>query len=475
MTAHGTGFRTFLLTLGGAAAVLSASACSPHSTRVAALTKADAVDRLVEQCEDCPDDKALAAATRTPEQLTFVRRVNAIERALTGQPLASGNHVELLRDGPSTHKSQLEAIRGAKKHVHLITYILADDKVSHEYRDALVGRARDGVKVRFMWDAMGGRTISDAYYKSLVDAGIEVNVFGPIDPEQKEELSMSRRHHRKILVVDGRVAFTGGINITDEKRASSTGLSRAAGWRDTHVKIEGPAVAQFQQLFIDSWEHGRAKLRPTRDMFPKLARKGGSFVRAVTQDGNDVGDIAIEPISSLMRQGKEKREHAIYGSYVAAITNAQSRIWITQAYFIPNENFMRVLVDAAERGVDLRLLVPSVSDIPMMVYASRYHYARLLEAGARIWEYKAPVLHAKTAVVDGVWATVGSSNLDYRSFIHNDEANAIIIGADFGEEMERMFLDDLKQAREIKRDEWRKRSWMDRLRERSAVLFKYWI
>lgn len=427
-------------------------------------------------CPNCASLEEVREAVETPEQLAFVREVNALEAALTGRPLTGGNRVELLRDGPATHEAQLKAIAGARDHVHLITYILSDDKVSRQYLRALAERSRAGVKVRLMFDAVGGRTVGEDFRQALKDAGIEVNVFGPLDPTKDEDVSLSRRHHRKILVVDGRVAFTGGINITDEQRASSVGSSGSAeDWRDTHIRIEGPAVAEFQKLFIESWEHGTERIADAKRYWPRLERQGKSFVRAVTQQGNDLTDIAVQPLADLVPKAKGKPEHAIYASYLAAITRARNRIWITQAYFIPNRELLDVLKDAARRGVDLRLLVPGTSDIALMVHASRFHYAPLLEAGARIYEYELPVLHSKTAVVDGVWSTVGSSNLDFRSFIHNDEANAIIIGSDFGHRMEAMFIDDLAHAREITLAEWRQRSWLERLRQRGAVLLKYWI
>jgi cardiolipin synthase len=398
------------------------------------------------------------------------------------RPLIGGNKVELLRDGPATHDAQLAAIRKARDHVHLITYILTDGELGQDYLKALAERRRHGVKVRLMFDAMGGRQISDEFRAKLDKAGIEVQEFGNVNPMKSgTQWHGSHRDHRKLLVVDGKVAFTGGVNISDEytkdssqKGASSPG-SDVEGWRDTHIRIEGPAVAEFQRLFFDTWQEDHEKIKPSARYWPKLSRKGDEFVRAVTQQGDDLAAVAIEPLASLIEAGKTHPENAIYASYLAAMTSSRERIWITQAYFIPNREFIEVLAAAARRGVDVRVLVPGQSDIAMMVQASRFHYQPLLEAGAHVYEYKDAVMHAKTAVVDGVWATVGSSNLDYRSFIHNDEANAIIIGHRFGEEMQDMFLDDLARADEIQRAQWEQRPWRDRARQRLAVLFKYWI
>jgi cardiolipin synthase len=424
----------------------------------------------VPPCEDCPAARELERAAASPGQLAFLREVNAIETALTRRPLAAGNEVDLLRDGPKAHQAQLAAIEKATHHIHLITYILTDDKMAHDYLRVLRERRAAGVEVRLMFDSVGGRTVGEPFRKALADAGIEVRAYGSMNPLDDEPWRLSRRHHRKILVVDGRVAFTGGINISDEYRASSAGASgKATGWRDTHIRIEGPAVAAFQKLFFESWEQGFEPIAPSPRYWPELSRQGDMLVRAVTQHGNDVHETVLGADTG------PGPDNAIYASYLAAITRARRRIWITQAYFIPNDEFVDALVAAARRGVDVRVLVPSTSDIALMVHASRFHYAPLLEAGARVYEYEGPVLHAKTAVVDGAWATVGSSNLDYRSFVHNDEANAIVMGASFGMEMERMFIDDLAGANEITRAQWERRPWRERLRQRLAVLLKYWI
>lgn len=462
-------------------AALPLNACGGPQVRQAAAEAAAAPP----PCPRCPGEAELRQAVESPAQLEFVRRLSAIETALTGRPLTGGNRVELLRDGPATHEAQLRAIAAARDHVHLITYILSDDEVSREYLRALGERSQAGVKVRLMFDSVGGRTVGQDYRDRLAAAGIEVNEFGPLNPAKDEDVSLSRRHHRKILVVDGKVAFTGGINITDEQRASGSAGSRGrpSDWRDTHIRIEGPAVAEFQKLFIESWQHGERRMAASTRYWPDLPRKGNAFVRAVTQRGNDLADIATQPLADRVPglgaeepgEGKRRPEHAIYASYLAAITRARRRVWITQAYFIPNRELLDVLTGAARRGVDVRVLVPGTSDIGLMVHASRFHYAPLLEAGARVYEYQPPVLHAKTAVVDGVWATVGSSNLDFRSFIHNDEANAIIVGGAFGRKMEDLFVDDLAHAREITLADWRRRSWIERARQRFAVLLKYWI
>ena len=455
-------------------ATLAMTACATHSPQLAIAGAA--TDDLLAGCPSCPDERELARAVAEPGQLEFVQRVNALETRMTGLPLTGGNSVDLLLDGPEGHGAQLDAIRRARHHVHLITYILTDDQLAQDYFAALADRARRGVKARLMFDSVGGRTVAPEFLEKLRKAGVEVREFGPMNPLKGEKPSATRRHHRKILVVDGKVGFTGGINISDEYRSSSAGShgSEKKGWRDTSIRVEGPGVAQFQRVFFDSWEPGHEPIEKDERYWPRLARRGDNFVRMVAQEGTDLPGIAAAPVDKLVKD-PDPSDRSIYGSYLAAITSAQKRIWITQAYFIPNDEFLEVLQAAARRKVDVRVLVPSESDIAMMVQASRFHYRPLLEAGARIYEYSGPMLHAKTAVVDGVWSTVGSSNIDPRSFIHNDEANATVIGTEFAAEMERMYQDDLERAREITREQWAKRGWSERLRQRMAVLFKYWI
>lgn len=472
--------------------------CATQSPQMA-LAQA-ATPELLASCRQCPPEAELKAAAGTPEQLEFVQRVNALETLMSGHPLSAGNQVQLLLDGPQTHKAQLAAIGAARHHVHLITYIMTDDTLAHQYLEALAGAVRRGVLVRFMFDSVGSRTISEEFLQKLADAKINVRAYGPMNPldgplQGTDQWRTTRRHHRKLLVVDGRVAFTGGVNISDEYRKSSEGgkgsgsgsgsgsgggskkdskPGSSVGWRDTHIRVEGPVVAQFQTLFFESWKEGGEKIAHSGRYWPAIKPKGHDFVRVVQQQGNDLPQLLTNPLLEMFRT-RDPKKGAIYGSYLAAITSAKQRIWITQAYFIPNEELLGALKQAARRGVDVRVLVPRTSDIKLMVHASRNHYSPLLDAGAKIWEYGGPMLHAKTAVVDGVWSTVGSSNLDFRSFIHNDEANAIIVGASFAREMERMFLDDTQGAHPIVKAEWDKRSLLERMRQRLASLLKWWI
>ena len=401
-------------------------------------------------------------------------------RKIAGRELKSGNQLTLLLDGPQAHEAQLRAIASAQHHVHLETYLLTDDELGTRYGEVLQERARAGVKVRLMLDGLGASGAGDDYREALRDAGVELREFNSINPFKNPRVwRMTRRSHRKTLIVDGRLAFTGGVNITDEYRRSPEdprpAVGSERGWRDTQVMIEGPAVAEFQQMFLTYW----ARLGALRDedgcYRSEAVADADARVCAITDQGGDFVDHLMPdaPPSHLMQlRPKYRVEPRIYHAYLSAIRLARERIWITQAYFAPTGKLIRALAAAARRGLDVRLLLPSVSDVPLVRYAGRRCYARLLKSGVRIWEYQPAMLHAKTAVIDGVWATVGSANLDYRSLFHNDEANAFIVDAAFAHKLERVFEHDLRHASAIQLAQWKRRGVFDRLMELFAGSIK---
>lgn len=384
--------------------------------------------------------------------------------------VSEGNEVRLLLDGHETFEAMLAAIDGAEHHVHLETYIIKDDEVGQRFAKALIERSNAGVRVRVIFDGFGS-TDDDAFWERMTDAGVEIHEYNPPEPENPNFFRYNNRDHRKILVVDGVVAFTGGINFY-EVYTNPTGVRQTSGggwsekilgqdpttmpWRDTHIRIKGPAVADLQRMFVRHWEDNDDPM-PKDGLYPELARSGDDQVEILAGVGGD-----DEPSE-------------IYGGYVDAINAARDRIWITQAYFVPNEEFIDILIDAAERGVEVRIIAPGVTDIDMVLHASRATYGELLEAGVRIHEVQGAILHAKTAVIDGVWSTVGSSNLDYRSFLHNHEVNAVIVGRSFGAEMESIFRDDLQKTRQITLDAYENRPLGYKALEQVATLIKPWI
>jgi cardiolipin synthase len=385
---------------------------------------------------ECPT--LIRRAAPTPEQRRFLCRLNQIENRVTHRPLVAGNDVSLLIDGPATHSAQLRAIAQARHHVHLVAYILDDDEVGAKYRDALTERARAGVRVRMMFDSVGGLTFGRAYRKALEDAGVEVHEYAPINPLEEPELwRLSRRNHRKLLVVDGRVAFTGGIGISDTYSKSPLSGSSEHGWRDTHIRIMGPAAAEFQRLFFEDWEQEVEAIPRDPGYWPRIAPRGQELVRAIAKEGEDLSKLVLGPFERrLQTVRRDPEQHSIYATYLAAISESQSRIWITQAYFAPNREFLDAIERAARGGRDVRLLVPANSDVGLLLHASRH---------------------------------------DYRSFIHNDEANAIIVGSAFAREMEAMFQSDLASSREVELAAWRERPVGDRLKQTIASMLKYWI
>lgn len=382
-----------------------------------------------------------------------------VER-LTGAPLYRDNDVDLLLDGPATHAAMLEAIESAEHHVHLETYIFADDEVGTEFGEALAAKAREGVPVRVIYDSIGSRAASGEFWAGLEQAGVAVRAFNPPDPvEDRNPFDIDTRDHRKLLVVDGRVAFTGGINIDRNYARPSDvvgGASASSGWRDTHIRISGPAVAAFQGLFVGLWEQLDAPLdEPPYEPPQRRLDEGNTLVRVLSGVGGD------------------NRASDIWMAYAAAAKVARDRIWITQSYFAPDEELLAAIVEAAARGVDVRMLVAGFSDSQLLLNASRAYYADLLDAGVKIYESQEHIMHAKTMAVDGYWSTVGSSNLDYLSFLHNHEANAVILGAAFAAELEDVFLADLTNAVAIDAERWGDRSLWQRAKELGSYVIRY--
>lgn len=385
---------------------------------------------------------------------------NAIQ-ARTGVPLVRGNRTRLLLDGPSTYAAMLAAVERARHHIHVETYIFSDDEVGERFAAALSRKRREGVAVRIIYDAVGSIASDPGFFAGLAERGIEVAEFRPLRPSTLWRVN--NRDHRKLFVVDGRIAFTGGINISGTySKASASRPGRdegvSSGWRDTHLQIRGPAVRQLQALFVATWTRlGRQLDLAGAGLYPELDEVGSDLVQVVPSEGGD------------------DREFRIYDAYLAAIRNARERIWISQAYFAPNAEFRDALAVAAGRGVDVRVIVPAFTDSALIYYGSRATYEELLDRGVAIYEHEDALMHAKTAVVDGVWTTVGSCNVDARSFVHNDELNAAVLGVDLAREMEAVFRADLGSSRRIEAESWRARPRADRIKEALSSLFAHWL
>lgn len=369
--------------------------------------------------------------------------------------LQVGHHrVSLLKDGPQTYRAMLEAIRRARSSICFETYILNDDGTGRRFAQALIARARAGVEVNLMYDAFGSNVSSD-FIDHLLRGGVRVVAFNPlrfVNPFTSFVSRVVRRNHRKVLVVDGKVGFTGGINISDDYRAWEEG---GLGWRDTHLRLEGPSVVEMQYRFLRTWRrNGGAPLDEPR--YTHQGRRPDATVRVIAN-------------------GWPFARHRVGEAYLHAIQKARERIRITNAYFLPPRKLRRALVDAARRGVKVELIVAGTTDVPAARLASRAMYGRFLKAGIGIYEWWGRVLHAKTASIDGRWATVGSSNLDLLSLRLNLELNAVIHDPAFGEALDVLFEEDLVHCQRVTLETWQQRPLWEKAFGRILRIFRRWL
>jgi cardiolipin synthase A/B len=414
--------------------------------------------------------RELVAQLGSGEGADVLARHLALEQKVAESPLVLGNRVVILENGPRTYASMFDAIASARDSINMETYILEDDEAGKQFADALIAKQGAGVQVNLIHDGVGTLGTSEAYFKRLSDAGVNVLEFNPVNPlAANAGWNVNRRDHRKLLVVDGRSAVLGGINISSVYSSSGGGSSRSGGgsrggadkkdslpWRDTDLLIEGPVVAPLQKLFMESWESQKGPALAPRDYFPALEAQGKEVVRAI-------GSSPDEPFSQ------------IYVTLISAINSAETEILLTNAYFVPDPQLMKALIDAVARGVDVKLIVPSTTDSSLVFHAGRSHYEPLLRGGVKLYERRDALLHAKTALIDGVWATVGSTNLDWRSFLHNQELTAVILGADFGAKMRAAFDRDLAASDAITLEAWQRRPIGTRAKEMFARLWEYWL
>ena len=400
--------------------------------------------------------------SRGQETNIFDRHL-AREESIVDSPLVIGNKVMLLQDGPTAFQAMFNAIRNARDHIHMETYIIEDDEVGKRFADALIDKQAHGVQVSLIYDSVGSSNTPKEFFKRLSDSGIKLLEFNPINPlTAKKGWDVNQRDHRKLLIVDGRFAFVGGINISSVYSSGSFSQKskrRPDGsppWRDTQLQMEGPVVAEFQKLFLATWAKQKGEPLAPQNDFPQLGNKGSEVVRAI-------GSSSDEPYS------------LIYATLLSAIGSAETSVHLTNAYFVPDPQLVAALKAAVQRGVDVTIILPSNTDFWLVFQAGRSFYTDLLEAGVKIYERQDALLHAKTAVVDGVWSTIGSTNLDWRSFLHNDEINAVILGQGFGAQMQAMFEQDLAASKVITLEQWKQRPISDRVKEITARLWEYWL
>jgi len=369
--------------------------------------------------------------------------------ALTGAPLAAGNLVEVLRNGVEIFPSMLAAIRAAKKTINTEFYIYWDGQVGRTFAEALAERARAGVRVNIVLDAVGSAEMSHDLILFLQRNGIAVEWYHPL---RWYTLSrVNHRTHRKLLVVDGEVGFTGGVGIADNWLGDADSKDH---WRETVVRVEGPVVTQMQFAFMDNWVKSRGELLTGLDYFPQVSQRGPS-------------------LTQVLKSSPSEGSSAVKLMFIVSIVSARKSIYINSAYFVPDSDTIRALEGAVRRGVDVRIIVPGeYTDVPIVRHAGRLFYSLLLRRGIRMFEYLPTMMHAKTMVVDGIWTTIGSSNFDDRSFRLNDEVNVNIYDENIAARMEQMFFEDLARSEEITRRQFLKRSWVDKVKERVAGWLK---
>ncbi len=371
---------------------------------------------------------ALPEGLRDPGFAVLLRRIDE-------SPILEGNRVRAFFRGPETFDAMRAAIDKAREEVLVESYIFKDDATGRSLVDTLCRAVGRGVRVRVLADAFGSIATRRAFWRQMRARGIEVRLFNPLFPHL---LLQPFRDHRKILVVDGRTAFTGGMNIGDEYGSS---LSAHGGpWRDTHVEIDGPAAWGMAIVFTEAWHAA-----------------GGSPI-VLKPLAPETGGVAILVLDSRPFRGTGEILSAL-ASVVAAV---RRRLWITNAYFAPRWRAIERLGETARRGVDVRLLLPGRSDVPLVRHAGHGYYAALLERGVRIFEYQRAVLHAKTVVADDFLTLAGSSNLDFRSFHINAECNVVMLDAETGRTFSEQFERDLEESVEVTAASWKRRSFLHR-------------
>lgn len=362
--------------------------------------------------------------------LPLSRELVSLGQRTANVRLAVARRVDLFFTGGATFDAIVLAIEGAHHQVHVAYYIFEPDVTGTRIRDALVARARAGVKVRLLLDAVGSanaRGRGGKFLAPLIEAGGEVAFFNPTGLSQLMGRLFNFRNHRKIVVCDGTVGFTGGVNITDDENEA---LDATNAWRDTHVRLEGPCVAWLQLVFLEDWTYATGDSPQSEGNFPQQSESTG-------------------PLVQIIDSGPDKDVEAIKAAYFTAINAAERRVWVTSAYFVPDEAVLFALQAAALRGVDVRVLVPRHGDSRTATAAARSYYDDLLRAGVHVHEYRGRMLHAKTLVVDETLAVVGTANFDNRSFRLNFEVTALIFDAATTTTLAAAFEDDLRHSKHV--------------------------
>jgi cardiolipin synthase len=367
--------------------------------------------------------------------------------AILGPAMLPGNRVEALVNGTQIFPAMLQAIRGARRSITMETYIWWSGDIGEQFTQALSERASAGVRVHLTFDAVGSGKIEEDHVERMRAAGVQVARYNPL--RWYTLARFNHRTHRKLLVVDGRVGFTGGAGIADEWSGNA---QDAQHWRDTHFRLEGPAVAQMQSAFLENWISETGVVLHGEDYFPPLEPQGAQEAQVFTSSPGGSGENM-----QLM--------------YLLSLAAARQTVQLSAAYFVPDDVAIDTFVAALKRGVRVQIIMPgSHIDMELVRRASRASWGRLLRAGAELYEYQPTMYHCKVLIVDGTWVSVGSTNFDSRSFSVNDEANLNVLDRDFALEQERIFERDLERSRRVSLQEWEHRPWTEKIWEHTIAL-----
>jgi cardiolipin synthase A/B len=406
-----------------------------------------------------------APPVRSPEFLAAVA-------GTAGSPVRAGGTVQLLNNGVAFFPALVKDLRAAQRTIHFSVYIWEPGKASDQVFAALIERARAGVTVRVLLDGLGGMKAPDKDVEALRAAGGRVEKFRA--PRFGKLTRFYKRDHRRSIVMDGRVAYTGGMAVSDKWIGNADSEEH---WRDTMVRVTGPLAATVQSAFVAPWGQTSGELLSGPDVFPPDAT--GLPDTPPPPSAAPSGDLAApaaaaQPVTlhTGLASSPSSEDHPLRLFFIQSFVSAQRRLYITTPYFVPDEATRRVVADRARAGTDVRILLPDEhTDAVPIRLASHSYFEELLGAGVKVYEYQPTMMHTKGVVVDGVWSVVGSANMDVRSKELNNENVLGILDEGFGREMEATFLEDLKKAQEIHLEEWRRRGWWEKAKERVSVLF----
>jgi cardiolipin synthase A/B len=382
------------------------------------------------------------SATDSVCELYEEPRLCGLLHNIPGSPITPNNQVEVLTNAEAAFEAMFAAIDQAQQHIHFEFYTIRHDVIGKRFQEALIRKAKAGVKVRVIYDGIGSYKLSYSYINQLKQAGIDVHPFLPPFIAFFDK-RMNYRNHRKIVVVDGLIGFTGGINIGDEYLGADPKLGF---WRDTHLKLLGDAVYYLQQTFLTDWLFVSGKRLSDDTLFPEHALPASSLLQVISS-------------------GPDAHWDAIQEMFFAGIVAAKKRVYLTTPYFIPDPSITMALKTAVISGVDVRVILPYQADSRIVQYASRSYLQELMQAGVRFYLYKKGFIHAKVMLIDHIMATVGTANMDMRSFFSNFELNAVMFNLDVIERLEADFFMDLKECEELKLLEFEKRSRIEKGKE----------